>query len=94
MKWNCSTTKRLRSELIDFWRSDSFKKKVFSVDLVNDSLYEWNVKLHQIDDESWLFEDFQKHGESCEILLNIKFAMNYPFAAPFVRVVEPRITSE
>ncbi|XP_062610880.1 ubiquitin-conjugating enzyme E2 Q2-like [Saccostrea cucullata] len=38
-------TDRLMKELRDVYKSESTKMGIFSVDLVNDSLYEWNVKL-------------------------------------------------
>ena len=39
-------TDRLMKELRDIYRSDSFKKKIYTVDLVNDSLYDWHIKMH------------------------------------------------
>uniref|UniRef100_A0A8W8HMU9 Ubiquitin-conjugating enzyme E2 Q2 n=1 Tax=Magallana gigas TaxID=29159 RepID=A0A8W8HMU9_MAGGI len=36
-------TDRLMKELRDVYRSDSYKMGIYSVDLVNDSLYEWNI---------------------------------------------------
>jgi ubiquitin-conjugating enzyme E2 Q len=92
MSGDCSTAIRI-DRLLAF---RFIQEKSFSVDLVNDSLYEWNVTLHQIDDESLLFENLQKMkklGRSGEILLNVTFDSNYPFAPPFVRVVEPKISS-
>ncbi|ETE66650.1 Ubiquitin-conjugating enzyme E2 Q2 [Ophiophagus hannah] len=39
---------RLMKELRDIYRSQSFKTGIYSVELVNDSLYEWHVKLLKI----------------------------------------------
>ncbi|KAM9640644.1 ubiquitin-conjugating enzyme E2 Q2 isoform X3 [Haliaeetus albicilla] len=36
---------RLMKELRDIYRSQSYKTGIYSVELVNDSLYEWHVKL-------------------------------------------------
>ncbi|NXT23151.1 UB2Q1 enzyme, partial [Syrrhaptes paradoxus] len=38
-------TDRLMKELRDIYRSPSFKGGYYAVELVNDSLYDWNVKL-------------------------------------------------
>ncbi len=37
-----------------------FRAVILQVELVNDSLYEWNVKLHKVDPDSQLAEDLQK----------------------------------
>lgn len=82
-------------ELREIYRSDSFKRNVFKVELVNDSLYEWNVKLLIVDSDSHLYEDLkqlkEKEGRDF-ILLNLLFKENYPFEPPFVRVVAPIIS--
>ncbi|XP_042898444.1 ubiquitin-conjugating enzyme E2 Q1 isoform X2 [Parasteatoda tepidariorum] len=88
-------TDRLMKELREVYRSESFKKGVFTVELVNDSLYEWNVKLLKVDPDSPLHNDLthlkDKEGKDC-ILLNILFKEAYPFEPPFIRVVHPMIT--
>lgn len=87
-------TNRLQKEIAEIWRSDSVKSGIFTVELVRDSLYEWNVTLHKIDPDSDLFKDLQKlkdQGKEGEILVNIHFGSNYPFEPPFVRIVEPVI---
>ncbi|XP_054160719.1 ubiquitin-conjugating enzyme E2 Q2-like [Oppia nitens] len=88
-------TDRLMKELKEVYRSESFKRGVFTVDLVNDSLYEWNVKLLIVDPDSQLHNDLQvlkeKEGKDF-ILLNVLFKEAFPFEPPFVRVVHPSIT--
>lgn len=88
-------TDRLMKELRDIYRSDSFKNKMYQIDLVNDSLYEWNVKLMAVDPDSPLSHDLQmlkeKEGKDC-IQLNMLFKDTYPFEPPFVRVVYPIIS--
>jgi len=88
-------TDRLMKELRDIYRSDAFKAGVYSVELVNDSLYEWNVKLQIVDTDSPLYNDLlqlkEKEGQD-HILLNIHFKEMFPFEPPFVRVVAPVIS--
>ncbi|XP_023015798.1 ubiquitin-conjugating enzyme E2 Q2 [Leptinotarsa decemlineata] len=88
-------TDRLMKELRDIYRSDSFKKKMYQIELVNDSLYEWNVRLMCVDPDSPLSHDLQilkeKEGKD-SILLNMLFKDTYPFEPPFVRVVYPVIS--
>lgn len=88
-------TDRLMKELRDVYRSDSFKKGTYSVELVNDSLYEWNVRLTNVDPDSPLHNDLtllkEKEGRD-HILLNMLFKETYPFEPPFVRVVQPTIS--
>nr|CAG4636277.1 EOG090X0867 [Eubosmina coregoni] len=87
-------TDRLMKELRDIYKSDSSKKGVYSVELVNDSLYEWNVRLLSVDPDSPLHSDLQllkdKDGRD-HILLNFLFKESFPFEPPFVRVVHPVI---
>ncbi|NXD86904.1 UB2Q1 enzyme, partial [Halcyon senegalensis] len=64
----------------------------YAVELVNDSLYDWNVKLLKVDEDSALHNDLQilKEKEGTDfILLNFSFKDNFPFDPPFVRVVSP-----
>ncbi|XP_018423602.1 PREDICTED: ubiquitin-conjugating enzyme E2 Q2 isoform X3 [Nanorana parkeri] len=83
---------RLMKELRDIYRSQSYKTGIYSVELVNDSLYEWHVKLLRVDPDSPLHSDLLvlKEKEGIEsILLNFSFKDNFPFDPPFVRVVSP-----
>uniref|UniRef100_A0A8D2M088 E2 ubiquitin-conjugating enzyme n=1 Tax=Zonotrichia albicollis TaxID=44394 RepID=A0A8D2M088_ZONAL len=85
-------TDRLMKELRDIYRSPSFKGGYYAVELVNDSLYDWNVKLLKVDEDSALHNDLQilKEKEGTDfILLNFSFKDNFPFDPPFVRVVSP-----
>lgn len=82
-------------ELRDIYRSDSFKSNIYSLELVNDSIYEWNIRLNSVDPDSPLHNDLvqlkEKEGKD-SILLNIIFNHTYPFEPPFVRVVHPIIS--
>lgn len=88
-------TDRLMKELRDIYRSESFKSNMYSIELVNDSIYEWNIRLRSVDPDSPLYNDLvqlkEKEGKD-SILLNIMFKETYPFEPPFVRVVYPIIS--
>nr|XP_029729298.1 LOW QUALITY PROTEIN: ubiquitin-conjugating enzyme E2Q-like protein 1 [Aedes albopictus] len=84
-------SRRLMKELkeierIQHSRSDPY----FTVELVNDNLYEWHARLYRVDPDSPLAEDLTELNIPF-ILLHLVFPDNFPFAPPFMRVVEPRI---
>ncbi|XP_055637599.1 ubiquitin-conjugating enzyme E2 Q2 isoform X2 [Toxorhynchites rutilus septentrionalis] len=88
-------TDRLMKELRDIYRSDSFKSNMYSIELVNDSIYEWNIRLMSVDPDSPLHNDLvllKEMEDKDYILLNIMFKETYPFEPPFVRVVHPVIS--
>lgn len=60
------------------------------MDLVNDNLFEWHVRVHIVDPESELAQDMRERNIP-HILLHLMFPENFPFTPPFMRVVEPRI---
>ena len=68
-------TDRLMKELREVYRSESFKKGVFTVELINDSLYEWNVKMFHVDPDSALHSDLlvlkEKEGKDHILLVSI-----------------------
>lgn len=63
---------------------------IFSVELEGDNLFEWNIKLFEVDPLSLLHYDMEKR-DIPYILFNLSFPDNFPFNPPFVRVVSPRI---
>uniref|UniRef100_UPI00398F3EC4 ubiquitin-conjugating enzyme E2Q-like protein 1 isoform X2 n=1 Tax=Pristiophorus japonicus TaxID=55135 RepID=UPI00398F3EC4 len=80
-------SRRLMKELQDIRKlTDHF----ISVELVEDNLFEWNVKLLQVDKDSALWQDMKETGTEC-ILLNLNFPDNFPFSPPFMRVLSPRL---
>ncbi|XP_055338085.1 ubiquitin-conjugating enzyme E2 Q2-like [Paramacrobiotus metropolitanus] len=86
---------RLMKELKHIYKSDNYKLGVFTVELIGDSLYDWNVKLYKVDPDSSLYTDMQsllKKFKQDHINLNFKFADSFPFTPPFVRVVSPVIS--
>ncbi|XP_026463023.1 ubiquitin-conjugating enzyme E2Q-like protein 1 [Ctenocephalides felis] len=83
--------RRLMKEFREIQRlQQSRADPVFTVELVNDNLFEWHVRLHRVDPESELANDLRDMHISC-ILLHLVFPENFPFAPPFMRVIEPRI---
>ncbi|XP_010145486.1 PREDICTED: ubiquitin-conjugating enzyme E2 Q2-like [Eurypyga helias] len=93
---NLGTVRLVRpAEVIPLGKLAKHAPGIYSVELVNDSLYEWHVKLLKVDPDSPLHSDLQvlKEKEGVEyILLNFSFKDNFPFDPPFVRVVSPVLT--
>ncbi|BES88692.1 Ubiquitin-conjugating enzyme [Nesidiocoris tenuis] len=83
-------TRRLMKELQDIERSQRKDNPAFTVELINDNLYDWHVRLYGIDQESELANDMRLHDIKC-ISLQLTFPDNFPFVPPFMRVVSPRI---
>ena len=85
---------RLMKELRQIYKSCAYKSGEFTIELVNESLYEWNVKIIKLDPESPLAQDLKelvkKNGQD-HILLSMTFKDSFPFSPPFVRVVSPVI---
>lgn len=94
VSYSVQATDRLMKELREVFQSESVKKGVFAVELINDNLYEWNVRLMKVDPDSQLHGDLlllkEKEGRD-SILLNVIFKDTYPFEPPFIRVVHPFI---
>ncbi|KAK8721784.1 hypothetical protein OTU49_012569, partial [Cherax quadricarinatus] len=84
-------TRRLMKEFQELSRGQqNAKDPVFTVDLVNDCLYEWKVKLLRVDPDSELHRDMQEMNVH-HILLSLSFPENFPFHPPFLRVLSPRL---
>ncbi|KFM73765.1 Ubiquitin-conjugating enzyme E2Q-like protein, partial [Stegodyphus mimosarum] len=84
-------TRRLMKEFQEITKySRSLEKPPFVVELVDDNLYEWNVKLFQIDPESDFYHDMQE-ADIGHVLLNMVFPENFPFSPPFMRVISPHV---
>lgn len=83
--------RRLMKEYRDLQRLQNSKSDpVFTVELVEDNLFEWHVKLFKVDGESELGNDMKELGIGY-ILLHLVFPENFPFSPPFMRVISPRI---
>lgn len=85
-------TSRLMKEMREIYRSASYKNGDYTIELVDESIYSWNIELRCIDSGSELYTDLiklkEKEGKDC-ILINITFDDKYPIEPPFVRVVYP-----
>jgi ubiquitin-conjugating enzyme E2 Q len=87
---------RLMKELKEIYRSENFKKGVYSIDLEKDSLYEWYVKLKKVDPDSQLAVDMRQMEKTISqdhLLFHFVFKDTFPFEPPFVRLVSPTITN-
>ena len=90
---------RLMKELQRVYKSECYKKGLYTVDLVDESLYEWRVQLSaaMFDADSRLHKalvDMGNRGEKDKVELSFKFKDSYPFSPPFVRIIYPVVTSE
>ncbi|XP_022705322.1 ubiquitin-conjugating enzyme E2 Q2-like [Varroa jacobsoni] len=84
-------TKRLMKELRDIQKIvGSQKYPAFTVELMDSNLFEWYVRLHQVDPESALARDMLELGVPC-VEMCFEFPDNFPFLPPFVRVLSPHI---
>lgn len=85
-------SRRLMKELKDLQRQEQDPQTPlpFTVELINDNLFEWHVRLHRVDPESPLAADMRDQAIPW-ILLHVTFPDNYPFFPPFMRVVSPTI---
>lgn len=95
---NPTASDRLMKELRRIHNSETCKKGHYSVELVNECLYEWRVRLFapMFDADSKLHADLIKLGETSEknyVELGITFTGAYPFAPPLVRLAYPVINT-
>jgi ubiquitin-protein ligase len=61
----------------------------FSVEPVDDSLYQWSVKLFYADMETQLARDLKEHPTHDHVEMEFRFPSGYPCEPPFCRVVGP-----
>jgi len=86
---------RLMKELRELYKSEALKKGQISVELVNDSLYDWQVSILKVDEDSLLQKDLDrlkndpKHTTEACVTIGISFPNNFPFDPPFCRVISP-----
>ncbi|CAH8849863.1 unnamed protein product [Trichobilharzia szidati] len=94
-KGSLQSSDRLMKELREIYRSDSYKRGIFTVELQNDSLYNWKVKLYKVDEDSGLHKDIQELSNHPKLEnhlgLQFLFKETYPFEPPFVRILYPVI---
>ena len=82
-------TQRIAAELKPIQKGDPAKSG-FSVDLVDDDLFLWEVRLFGFDPkDEQIARDMAAHGVK-DIVLRIRFPEDYPLSPPFCRVLRPR----
>jgi len=81
------TARRLAKEYKSVSTKDATRRLGFEVDLVDDSLYHWKVKLINFD--GMLAQDLNRVSAD-HVQLEVKFDSDYPNKPPFVRVVTPK----
>jgi len=59
----------------------------FEVEPIDDNLYKWEARLFGFEGD--LAKDMKKHSKKF-VKMELTFPKDYPFAPPFIRVVEPR----
>jgi ubiquitin-conjugating enzyme E2 Q len=85
---------RLMRELRDIYRSQNFKEGLYTVELIDDNLYNWYIKLFKVDSESPLSEDMKRLNELegiDHLLFHVVFDDKFPYSPPFVRLVRPGV---
>jgi len=89
-----AATEHLAKELESILKSPTYKTDGYTVDVVNDNLYKWHVKLHSFEAPSQIFEDLFMYESANpgrnHVLLEVIFPPDFPGAPPFIRVVYPR----
>ena len=81
-------TQRIAAELKTIQKGDPAKSG-FSVDLVDDDLYLWEVRLFGFDPkDEQIARDMAARGIK-DIVLRIRFPEDYPLSPPFCRVLRP-----
>jgi ubiquitin-conjugating enzyme E2 Q len=84
-------TDRLMKEITQIYKSNNYKDGNYSIEIINDDVYNWKVSLLKVDPDSELAKDLAKETKK-QIDLSLKFAANFPFEPPFVRVIAPVIS--
>ncbi|CAJ0944534.1 unnamed protein product, partial [Mesorhabditis belari] len=91
-----TATDRLMKELRDIYKSEHYKNKIYSVELQDESLYQWYVKLHKVDPDSMLHSDMQNLAQEQKqdhLLFEFIFNEKFPCEPPFVRLVSPTVSN-
>ena len=83
----CPSHRRLMKE---FQQYSTNQNEYFDVELVDEKLTDWNIKVFKFDSESRIAQDMTRMGIP-HVVLNAAFPDDYPLRPPFLRVVCPRI---
>ena len=102
---SCVASRRILGDFRSFNRSTTVQEAGISATLLEDSLYKWRVSMDltrgpfvvdndhskdPLDLDLMAFQADCRRWGVTEILLEMLFPTDYPFAPPFVRVVSPR----
>ncbi|VDN59979.1 unnamed protein product [Dracunculus medinensis] len=71
-----------------------YSLSVYSIELIDDSLYNWHVRLKKVDPDSHLAMDLKtlyNTENQDHLLFQFLFKDTFPFEPPFVRLVSPMI---
>ncbi|XP_037026628.1 ubiquitin-conjugating enzyme E2 Q2-like [Bradysia coprophila] len=91
---SANSSKVLLKELDTIYRSETYKNKTYSVELVEDALDVWDVKLMLVCPDSLLQLDLHRlreQGLNHSIHMRITFEETFPYSAPFIQVTYPAI---
>ena len=88
------SSSRLMKELSRAHKSKIYKNGLYTIELVNENLFEWDVKLSAafIDADSRLHKELvalKEKGRKDQVELRFLFSDHFPFMPPFVRLVYP-----
>jgi len=64
-------------------------EKEYEAGPVNDDISQWEVKLYGIPKDEPLWADMKQYGVEY-ITMHVLFPPDFPFSAPFIRVLRPR----
>jgi len=88
-------TKRLQRDLKITKEAEAKGELAFTVELLEDDLYRWEIKLSEFDPDSQLAKDLvqynKKHNVN-DVTIRLYFPDDYPLTAPLVHVVTPKLT--
>jgi len=85
-------TEHLSKELQGILKTDSGKDG-FSIELIDDNMFKWNIYLFNFDEKAQIKDDLDLYKEATgkdKVLLEVTFPFHYPAGPPFIRVVYPR----
>lgn len=84
-----TTSKGQRRLMIEYKKLVNNNENGFSIELINNDLYHWRVKIYDFDKSYKIAQDCEQYGIE-NIELEVIFESTYPFHPPFVRIISPR----
>jgi len=88
-------SKRLQHDLKITKQAEVQGELGLKVDLLNDDLYRWEIKLSEFDPQSQLAKDLKQYNQKHNvdfITIRLYFPNDYPLSAPLVHVMTPKLT--